>query len=80
MTRPRSSVNTLGNVFPELGLPDADNHYLKAQIVAELYRLSTKRNLTQAKTGALLGISPPEVSRLFKGHFREYPLNGLLAS
>ena len=28
------------NVFANLGLPDADNHFLKAQIVAELYRLT----------------------------------------
>jgi predicted XRE-type DNA-binding protein len=78
MTRPRPSVHTIGNVFAELGLADADNHYLKAQIVAELYRLSTKRKLTQAKTGALLGISQPEVSRMFKGHFREYSIERLI--
>ena len=78
MTRPRPSVNTIGNVFAELGLPDADNHYLKAQIVAELYRLSTKRKLTQARTCALLGISQPEVSRMFKGHFREYSIERLI--
>lgn len=70
---------TRGNIFADLGLPDADNHYLKAQIVAELYRITTERKLTQAKTGALLGISQPEVSRLFKGHFREYSIERLIS-
>jgi len=70
---------TRGNIFADLGLPDADNHYLKAQIVAELYRLTTERKLTQAKTGTLLGISQPEVSRLFKGHFREYSIERLIS-
>ena len=67
------------NVFADLGLPDAEGHFLKAQIVAELYRLTTERNLTQAKAGKLLGISQPEVSRLFKGNFREYSVDRLMA-
>jgi predicted XRE-type DNA-binding protein len=67
------------NVFADLGLPDAENHFLKAQIVAELYRLTTERKLTQQKVGALMGISQPEVSRLFKGHFREYSVDRLIA-
>ncbi|NJM35567.1 MAG: XRE family transcriptional regulator [Rhodomicrobium sp.] len=70
---------TPGNIFAALGLPDADNHFLKAQIVAELYRLTTERRLTQAKTGTLLGISQPEVSRLFKGSFREYSIERLIS-
>jgi predicted XRE-type DNA-binding protein len=68
-----------GNIFADLGLPDADNHFLKAQIVAELYRLTNDRKLTQDKAGALMGISQPEVSRLFKGNFREYSVERLMA-
>jgi len=68
-----------GNIFADLGLPDPDNHFLKAQIVAELYRLTNDRKLTQDKAGALMGISQPEVSRLFKGNFREYSIERLMA-
>ena len=67
------------NIFADLGLPDAEGHFLKAQIVAELYRLTSARKLTQTKTGALMGISQPEVSRLFKGNFREYSVERLMA-
>ena len=66
------------NIFADLGLPDAECHFVKAQIVAELYRLSNLRKLTQAKCGTLLGISQPEVSRLFKGNFREYSIERLM--
>jgi predicted XRE-type DNA-binding protein len=66
------------NIFAELGLPDADSHFLKAQIVAELYRLTSENKLTQAKAGAQMGVSQPEVSRLFKGHFREYSVERLM--
>lgn len=66
------------NIFADLGLPDAESHFLKAQIVAELHRLVGEQNLTQTKAGALMHISQPEVSRLFKGHFREYSVERLM--
>jgi predicted XRE-type DNA-binding protein len=66
------------NIFADLGLPDAESHFLKAKIVAELYRLTNSLGLTQSKAGALMGISQPEVSRLFKGHFREYSIDRLM--
>jgi predicted XRE-type DNA-binding protein len=67
-----------GNIFADLGLPDAGAHFLKAQIVAELFRFVSARKLSQAKAGELMGISQPEVSRLFKGHFREYSMERLM--
>jgi predicted XRE-type DNA-binding protein len=67
-----------GNIFADLGLPDADAHFLKAQIVSEIYRLAHDRKLTQAQAGKRMGISQPEVSRLFKGNFREYSIDRLM--
>src|SRR3981189_2239185 len=68
-----------GNIFADLSLPDADTHFLKAQIVSEIYRLVNERKLTQARAGKLMGISQPEVSRMFKGNFREYSIDRLIA-
>ena len=59
MTEKTEDPESDPNIFAELGLPDADTHFLKAQIVAELYRLAQDRRLTQAKAGALMGISHP---------------------
>jgi predicted XRE-type DNA-binding protein len=67
-----------GNIFADLGLPDADTHFLKAQIVSEIYRLTGERKLTQAQAGKLMGITQPEVSRMFKGRFREYSVERLM--
>jgi hypothetical protein len=36
------------NVFADLGLPNAEAHFLKAQVVAELYRLVKERCLPPA--------------------------------
>ncbi|MGX7706558.1 helix-turn-helix domain-containing protein [Methylobacterium sp. Gmos1] len=66
------------NIFADLGLPNPETHLLKARIVAELYRVFTQRGMSQTKSGELLGISQPEVSRLFKGRFREYSVERLM--
>lgn len=74
-----NSIHDSGsNIFANIGLPDADSHFLKAQIAAELYRIVTEQKLTQAKVGERMGISQPEVSRLFKGNFREYSVERLM--
>jgi predicted XRE-type DNA-binding protein len=67
-----------GNIFADLGLPDANTHFLKAQIVSEIYRLSNERKLTQVQAGKRMGITQPEVSRMFKGQFREYSVDRLM--
>jgi predicted XRE-type DNA-binding protein len=78
MTR-KTKINVgTSNIFADLGLPDADAHFLKAQIVSEIYRLTKERKLTQVEAGRRMRISQPEVSRMFKGHFREYSVERLM--
>ena len=75
----KSKVEVGGdNVYADLGLPDAGPHFLKAQIVSEIYRLANARKFTQVQVGKRLNISQPEVSRMFKGHFREYSIERLM--
>jgi predicted XRE-type DNA-binding protein len=78
MTRKVNIVRGSENIFADLGRPDAETHFLKAQIVSEIYRLTTERKLTQSQVGELMGISQPEVSRMFKGTFREYSIDRLM--
>src|SRR5712671_385949 len=66
------------NIFADLGLPDAESHFLKAQIVSEIYRLTNQRKLTQSGAGERMRITQPEVSRMFKGNFREYSVERLM--
>ena len=67
-----------GNVFADLGLPDADAHLLKADLVARIDRIVRERGLKQVETARLLGLSQPDVSRLLRGNFREYSMERLL--
>ena len=66
------------NVFADLGPPDADVHLVKAELVTRIDAIVRNRGIAQAETRRLLGLSQPDVSRLFGGDFREYSLERLL--
>ena len=67
-----------GNVFADLGFPDADTHLLKAELVSRIDDIVRQRRTTQAETARMLGLSRPDVSRLLRGDFREHSLEHIL--
>ena len=67
-----------GNVFADLGFPDADAHLVKAEFVSRIDDIVRDRGIIQTETSWLLGLSQPDVSRLLRGDFREYSLERLL--
>lgn len=56
-----------GNVFADLGLPDADEYLAKSELAVQIFKIIRRRRLTQAAAGKLLGISQPKVSALLHG-------------
>ncbi|MDE0254216.1 MAG: helix-turn-helix transcriptional regulator [Rhodospirillaceae bacterium] len=66
-----------GNVFADLGFPDADAHLVKAELVSRIDDIVRQRGITQTEAARLLGLSQPDVSRLLRGDFREYSLERL---
>lgn len=67
-----------GNVFADLGLANAGETLLKAQIISEIARLMKVKKLTQAKAAALTGIAQPDLSNLLRGKFRGFSVERLL--
>ena len=67
-----------GNVFADLGRPDAEAHLLKAELVTRIDKIIRQRGLKQVEAAKLLGLSQPDVSRLLRGNFREYSMERLL--
>ena len=67
-----------GNVFADLGCPDAETHLLKAELVTRIDKIIRQRGLKQVEAAELLGLSQPDVSRLLRGSFREYSVERLL--
>ncbi len=67
-----------GNIFKDLGYPDAEAHQLKAELVTRIDGIIRQRGLKQVEAARLLGLSQPDVSRLLRGDFREYSIERLL--
>ena len=58
-----------GNVFADLGLPDAEKLKIKSGLVIEITRAVRQLGLTQAEAGRRMGIPQPKVSALLRGDF-----------
>jgi len=58
-----------GNVFADLGLPDAKKLKIKSGLVIEITRAVRKLGLTQEEAGRRMGIPQPKVSALLRGDF-----------
>lgn len=63
-----------GNVFADLGRPDADEMLVKAELVHQISSIVRRRRLTQVQAAELLGISQPKVSELLRGNLRGFSL------
>jgi len=73
MTKRRTKIEAgSGNIFADLGLPDAEEMLLKSTIVIELKRLIKHRKLTQTAAAKLVGVSQADLSKILRGHFRGY--------
>jgi len=58
------------NVFEALGLPDADEMFVKAGLACEIQRIMDDRGLTQQQAAEMVGLSQPKLSNLLRGRFR----------
>lgn len=56
-----------GNVFADLGLPDADELLAKARIVYRICDIIEERRLTQEQAAKILGVDQPKISALMRG-------------
>jgi predicted XRE-type DNA-binding protein len=57
-------VPSSGNVFADLGLPNATELDTKVRLVVAINQSLAARKLTQASAAALLGVNQPKVSAL----------------
>ena len=56
-----------GNVFADLGLENADELLVKAELARKISSIITKQKITQTEAAGLLGIDQPKISALING-------------
>ena len=58
------------NVYEDLGVKDADEMLVKAQLAAKIAEIIKLRKLTQTRASSLLGMTQPKLSNMLRGRFR----------
>jgi predicted XRE-type DNA-binding protein len=65
-----------GNVFADLGLPDAEERQTKARLAAQIANLLV--GISQKEAATLLGLDQPKVSKLLRGQLRGFSTDRLM--
>jgi len=76
MTRARQTGDR--NVFKDIGVPNAEEHFVKAQLVFKIDTLMKKRGLKQKEAADLFGVRQPDISKMLRGEFRQFSVERLL--
>ncbi|MBI5437182.1 MAG: XRE family transcriptional regulator [Nitrosomonadales bacterium] len=58
-----------GNVYADLGLPDAEKLKIKTGLVVEIRKAMSRLGLTQQEAAKRMGITQPKVSDMMRGDF-----------
>jgi predicted XRE-type DNA-binding protein len=66
-----------GNIFADIGLPDAEEEFLKAELAYTIGRLLNAQALTQSRAASLLGTTQPKVSLLLRGRTEGFSIQKL---
>lgn len=67
-----------GNVFKDLGLPNAEEHLVKAQLVFKIDTIIKDRGLKQDEAAELFCIGQPDVSKMLRGEFERFSVERLM--
>ncbi|MEW5892455.1 MAG: helix-turn-helix transcriptional regulator [Pseudomonadota bacterium] len=59
-----------GNVYTDLGLPEADEMLVKARLAAKIGDIIKHRHLSQEQAAEILGLPQPKISNMLRGKFR----------
>jgi predicted XRE-type DNA-binding protein len=66
------------NVFKDIGVPNAEQHLVKAQLVFKIDAILKARGLKQVEAAGLFGVRQPDVSKMLRGEFRQFSVERLL--
>lgn len=66
-----------GNVFADLGLPDAEEALAKARLAQEIAEAIERKGLSQSEAAEMMGLDQPKVSALVRGRLSGFSTDRL---
>jgi predicted XRE-type DNA-binding protein len=67
-----------GNIFADLGLPNAEEALAKAQLALHIATIIKKRGLSQTQAAQILGTPQSKVSRIVTGQLSGFTIDRLM--
>jgi predicted XRE-type DNA-binding protein len=67
-----------GNVFADLGLPNAEQELLKAQLTLQIQAILKGSGMTQVEIAGILGVQQPQVSLLMRNRAGNFSVGRLM--
>ncbi|GLR45981.1 hypothetical protein GCM10007880_64990 [Mesorhizobium amorphae] len=71
-------VRGRGNVYADLGDPDADTKQMKAFLAAEIIAALDRRRLTVRAAAEVTGVTPSDVSNIRNAHLGKFTIDRLV--
>lgn len=76
--RAKDYVAGSGNVFADVGFPNAEDALVKAQLAARIADMIERRGLSQAQAARVLKVDQPKVSALERGRLSGFSVERLM--
>ena len=71
-------VRGSGNVYADMGDPDADTKQMKAFLAAEIIAVLDRRHLTVRAAAEATGITPSDISNIRNAHLSRFTIDRLV--
>ena len=78
MTNKKRCETGSRNGFKDIGVANAEEHLVKAELVFKIETIMKDRGLKQVDAADLFGIRQPDVSKMLRGEFRQFSVERLL--
>jgi len=66
------------NVFKDIGVPNAEEHFIKAQLVFKIDAILKKRGMKQVDDAKWFQVRQRDISKMLRGEFRQFSVERLL--
>ncbi len=71
-------IESSGNIYQDLGLPNAEIGHMKAKLAGEIIGILDRRKLTAVKASKLVGVDKSEISRIRNVELKRFTIDKLV--